>query len=630
MTRDYSPDIAVTGMSARWRAASPAGERPHRLMLEAVWRALEDSGSAPYREARTTGVYAAPAAGGGAPGRAARRIAYELGLTGPAQDFPAAGSSALVAVQAAVQALLTGECDQSVVVAGGTGGAPDDDGHTAGAACVVLRRLSELRAEGPQPHGVIRGAGGGRTGVIPGGPARGGEVSGSGPDDTAGLAALVEALLVVREGMTAEAGDALPSPGSPEPPGAGAPPRRARVGDARAHVLVEQAPPLSGARPAGAGREHLIVLSAADPEALSRSAARLAAHLTAHAPLAADVARTLATGRARLTERLAVTGRSSEEIARRLTDGTGVRRGRSRRGRPAPVVFLLPDGDTPPPGAAGRYAAVLPGFADALDACRAAFGRDPGAFALQYAAATALTGLGVRPAALVGRGLGGIVAAVLAGEIGLEEAARLVTARGPAGADTAATPAAVARRHPDAVALEFGPAGTLSAMASAAGLTAVALSPGGPHGPAGADEGLLSALGALWTLGQPLDLARLCAGGGLVHLPGYPFAGPALGTPREGGPVPAAGTEECAVREFMVATWCELLRRSGGLTGHSDFFARGGDSLLVTRLARRICQEFGVKVTAHELSRRNLGDQVALVRQLCARRRVRPLDGSAA
>ncbi|WP_326695969.1 acyl carrier protein [Streptomyces sp. NBC_01754] len=66
------------------------------------------------------------------------------------------------------------------------------------------------------------------------------------------------------------------------------------------------------------------------------------------------------------------------------------------------------------------------------------------------------------------------------------------------------------------------------------------------------------------------------------------------------------------VREFMVRAWSELLGRSD-LTEHSDFFVRGGDSLLITRLVRRIGQEFGVRVPLYDMSRRNLGDQVALV-----------------
>lgn len=76
------------------------------------------------------------------------------------------------------------------------------------------------------------------------------------------------------------------------------------------------------------------------------------------------------------------------------------------------------------------------------------------------------------------------------------------------------------------------------------------------------------------------------------------------------------------VREFMLTAWGELLG-CANLTEHSDFFARGGDSLLMTRLVRRIAQEFGVTVPLHEMSRRNLGDQAALVHQLRSRARSR-------
>ncbi|WP_185303132.1 acyl carrier protein [Streptomyces finlayi] len=75
-------------------------------------------------------------------------------------------------------------------------------------------------------------------------------------------------------------------------------------------------------------------------------------------------------------------------------------------------------------------------------------------------------------------------------------------------------------------------------------------------------------------------------------------------------PPPADSTDE--VREFMVRTWSELLGRSD-LTEHSDFFVRGGDSLLINRLVRRIGEKFGAKVSLYDMSRRNLVDQVALV-----------------
>ncbi|MGW0392252.1 beta-ketoacyl synthase N-terminal-like domain-containing protein [Streptomyces sp. NPDC003042] len=222
MTRDRSHDIAVTGMAARlpgsgdfpvrWRAPRTAGPR-HRLMLEAVRRALGDSGPEPYSEAAATGVYASGAAG---PGHTARRIAHRLGLTGPVRDFPAAGGSALVTVRAAVEALRAGECDLCVVVAGhGAGG---HEPSQAGAACLVLRRLGELPAGAPRPYGVILDAA-----VTAAGPDRAAAEPGAGAGtDIAGLVSLVDALLVLR----GQAGEVRP----------------ARVSDARAHVVLGPAP----------------------------------------------------------------------------------------------------------------------------------------------------------------------------------------------------------------------------------------------------------------------------------------------------------------------------------------------------------------------------------------------------
>lgn len=91
---------------------------------------------------------------------------------------------------------------------------------------------------------------------------------------------------------------------------------------------------------------------------------------------------------------------------------------------------------------------------------------------------------------------------------------------------------------------------------------------------------------------------------------------------------PAQPADEAAdVREFVTRAWSRLLGCTH-LTEHADFFARGGDSLLMTRLVRWIGREFGVAVPLHEMSRRNLGDQVALVHEL--RSRTRPRRSGAA
>ncbi|UQX05393.1 beta-ketoacyl synthase N-terminal-like domain-containing protein [Streptomyces sp. RerS4] len=234
MTRDRSHDIAVTGMAARlpgsgdfpvrWRAPHTDGPR-HRLMLEAVRRALGDTGPEPYSEAASTGVYAAGATG---PGHAARRIAHRLGLTGPVRDFPASQGSALVTVRAAVEALRAGECDLCVVVAGHGVGGPEAAGQgpsAAGAACLVLRRLDELPAGAPRPYGVILDA------AVASGPERGAGRPGA---DTAGLTPLVDALLLLRAptGSRGPRGSGTPAPMSCWPPRRDRPPtgRTARPG----------------------------------------------------------------------------------------------------------------------------------------------------------------------------------------------------------------------------------------------------------------------------------------------------------------------------------------------------------------------------------------------------------------
>ncbi|WP_405008901.1 type I polyketide synthase [Kitasatospora sp. NBC_01539] len=345
-------------------------------------------------------------------------------------------------------------------------------------------------------------------------------------DNAAGVAALIKALLVVRHGVVPPvAGFTTPNPlleseGSPlhvpreAAAWTGPEPRRAGVsafgiGGTNAHVVVEQPPlrpvtppvtpaatptpaavpaagssaatavtataPTAPTAPAEVPRERLVVLSAADPEALARAADRTGRHLVTTGADLADVASTLATGRAALPWRLAVTGRGGAEVAARLRSGEGVVTGRRPVSGTVPAVFLFPGQGTQHPGMARPFAEALPGFRQALDDCLAALDdglgatggsgatdgsgtvptpgllrtllldrgapadaladtvlAQPALFAVGYAAATALADLGVRPAAVAGHSLGEITAACVAGALGLADAARLVIARGRA------------------------------------------------------------------------------------------------------------------------------------------------------------------------------------------------------
>jgi phthiocerol/phenolphthiocerol synthesis type-I polyketide synthase E len=616
-------------------------------------------------------------------------------------------------------------------------------------------------------------------------------------DSASGLASLIKALLVVKEGVIPPVAGftglnpLLETDGSPlyvpteVQPWTGPQPRRAGIssfgiGGTNAHVIIEQAP--KPATPRHNTGPELVLLSAADPDALTRAANRLGDHLRDKDPDLTDVSYTLVAGRATLSERLAVSGRTSAEVAERLAKGDVVR-GRRPADGPAPAVFVFPGQGSQYPGMALPFAA-LPGFDAALDRCLGAFARSasgidpalasklrcalldpqfpaaklattelaqPALFAVEYAAATALTELGVTPVALVGHSLGEITAACMAGVLSLSDAARFVAARGqamqacppgamlalgcdeatacefiaesgaelelasinapascvvagtgeaveafrdwladrvfskvlrtshafhseliepaipilaralstvdldspgipfasnatgeliPAGAlvqpdifvDQARLPvrfaeamAAVGTRFPDAVVVEVGPGRALSSMAE----DAVPLSPARTAHP---DQELLTALGTLWTLGQPIDPAALCGDGRRIHLPTYPFAGPkwmapeavALVPPPDLAPAPQATEpvlEEAPDASALVANlWAELLGHAD-LSADSDFFQLGGDSLLITQLARKVHQELGVRVPLRDmLAGRTLGKQTTIVLDLLVAR----------
>ncbi|MGY3677166.1 acyl carrier protein [Streptomyces sp. TE33382] len=112
----------------------------------------------------------------------------------------------------------------------------------------------------------------------------------------------------------------------------------------------------------------------------------------------------------------------------------------------------------------------------------------------------------------------------------------------------------------------------------------------------------------------------------VIAATGAPADTPAARSAEADEPV-RPGDPVCEVREFLFEAWTDLLGCTN-LTEHSDFFARGGDSLLITRLARRVGKRFGVVVTMHDMSRRNLGDQIVLVRTRLSRgpaHRARPV-----
>ena len=287
-------------------------------------------------------------------------------------------------------------------------------------------------------------------------------------DAAAGVAGLIKAVLVLREGIIpplvnftspnprlaletspfAASADATPWPATGAPRRAGV--SSFGIGGTNAHAVLEQAPDqkLDAFR-----RKHqLLVVSAQTRAALSEASARLAAHVGdgPDEPLS-DVAWTLQSGRTSFPVRRFIVAANSDEAVTALSkpfvprqhDG-GVRR----------VAFLFSGQGSQHAGMGQELYADEPVYRQAIDRCadilKSALDFDllkilsdgsdvelsetritqPALFATEYALAELWKSWGIEPAAMLGHSIGEYVAAHIAGVMTLEEALYLVAERG--------------------------------------------------------------------------------------------------------------------------------------------------------------------------------------------------------
>ncbi len=275
-------------------------------------------------------------------------------------------------------------------------------------------------------------------------------------------------------------------------------PRRAGVSSfgvsgTNAHVILEEPPqpappadtapsPPNVAETPGTVQPPISVwpVSARTEQALRAQAERLHGHLLEHAALSpADVALTLASGRAQLELRAAVAGGSREELLAGLAalahegSAPGLFTGKAVSGG---IAFMFTGQGAQRSGMGAQLYEAFPSFGVALDEVCAELDRhlerplrdvmfaadgapeaallerteytQPALFALELALFALVRSLGVKPDLLIGHSIGELVAAHVAGVISLADAAALVAARGrlmgalPAGGAMFATDAA--------------------------------------------------------------------------------------------------------------------------------------------------------------------------------------------
>lgn len=383
------------------------------------------------------------------------------------------------------------------------------------------------------------------------------------------------------------------------------------------HAVVEEPPAVAQAAARRDGVAELVTLSAKSPHALEAYAQRVADFLDRSEQQLPDVAHALNRGRDDHPYRWAATAHDTKELAARLRTPHP---GEHEQTIQAPVVLLFSgDAELGEETWTGLREA-FPGLADEVETAGDTDDASPGGrlLARQHAAYRLARSLGLTEARLVGNGIGNLVVRSVQDPATAAEArskaldAPLTSQVNKEGLSRAVRSLA----DEGAILVELAADGTLSREIAR-------IAPELPVVRLFADptrEGVLSALGRLYSLGADLDWNRYYedTDAHRIEVPTYPFdvdevscwcrppGAPALPartstaatseqpTPQQGGGEPADTERELA------EIWGGVLK-ADEVTADSNYFELGGTSIAGIMVLRKAQDLFGVRLAFADL-----------------------------